>query len=487
MLDQAVVLSSGTLTARVQARRGLVLWTLGSYLPALDDARSAATVLRRAGDRLWTARALNTRALVYLSLGSTSRADADFAAAGQLFGETGQELEAVCASGFLGAALRAEAAGHPRQLLAACRQGLAVLDEHRHTLGASELRARATAHGAELAELAQRQALRARQPRLLLTWSERWRATALAVPPVRPYADANLNTDLAALRAVTKRLDTRDPEGAQNVPLKREQQRLEGAVRARTLQAHGGTGSDGAAFSPAVRFLGDGPLVIIPPGRLHTIPWPMLPALRDRVVSVAPSASAWMRADSAKPPARHHTTFIQGPGLSTEGAEIPAVAHLYDDVTVLTGKEATAENVLSALDGAWLAHVAAHGVFRADSPLFSALRMHDGRLTVYDFERLRRAPYRLVLSSCDSGVLAPAGAGELLGLVSSLLPLGTAGIVAAVVPINDRACVPVMIDLHQQLRAGQTFAESMCAVRRGHAADPVRHAAAMSLISFGAA
>ena len=42
----------------------------------------------------------------------------------------------------------------PRRLLAACRRGLEVLDEHRFTLGASELRAQATAHGAELAVLA---------------------------------------------------------------------------------------------------------------------------------------------------------------------------------------------------------------------------------------------------------------------------------------------------------------------------------------------
>ena len=106
---------------------------------------------------------------------------------------------------------------------------------------------------------------------------------------------------------------------------------------------------------------------------------------------------------------------------------MPLVAPLYDDVTVLAGGDATAGRVLAALDGAWLAHIAAHGSFRADSPLFSSLRMHDGPLTVYDFEQLRRAPYRLVLPSCDSGVLAPAGADELLGLVSSLLPLGTAG------------------------------------------------------------
>ena len=104
---------------------------------------------------------------------------------------------------------------------------------------------------------------------------------------------------------------------------------------------------------------------------------------------------------------------------------------------MLDGGEATAEQVLDALDGAWLAHIAAHGVFRADSPLFSSLRMHDGPLTVYDFEKLRRAPYRLVLPSCDSGLQAAAGADELLGLATSLLALGTAGIIAAIVPLND--------------------------------------------------
>ena len=143
--------------------------------------------------------------------------------------------------------------------------------------------------------------------------------------------------------------------------------------------------------------------------------------------------------------------------------------------------------MLSALDGAWLAHIAAHGIFRADSPLFSSLRMHDGPLTVYDFERLDRAPYRLVLSSCDSGVLAPAGANELLGLVSSLLPLGTAGIIAGIVPLNDQALVPLMVDLHRYLRAGQTLAESLRSIRQTLTDDPVEQATAVSLVSLGAA
>jgi tetratricopeptide (TPR) repeat protein/CHAT domain-containing protein len=767
-LDRALRRSSGVLSAQVQVRRGMMLYVLGRYPAALDDLRQAATALRRAGDLMWTARALNARAAVYLAVGSTRRADADFASAGQLSTGAGQELEAIyalhnrgvaafysgdlptalshldmaasgyqrlnvsipslaidrcavllaaglvgdalaeagsavreiehrrgqstrkaellltaanCAlaaaepqtaqdwaqaayrlfrsqrsawwqahaarvlvqarfaagsvspallreanratarldalgaadatqahllagrmalelgrhdqaerhllaaagsrrssspmsraAGWLGEALRAQAAGNPRRLLSACRNGLAVLDEHRLSFGASELRAQASAHGAELATLAQRYAVRAGRPRLLLSWSERWRATALAVPAVRPVADAELQAALAALRDVTRRLENTESDGKPSVALRREQRRLENAVRSSTLRARGGTGAgtmfrpadlldelgtarlveivevDGAMYvlvcgggkvrqfaagqaaaairaanfarfalrriarsrpeddmdsalsilatagpqlqqellGPAIRQLGDGPLVIVPSGKLHAIPWALLPALRDRVVSVAPSAAAWMRAHAVAEPQRQNVTLVQGPGLASGGAEVPAVARLYDDVTVLAGAEATAEKVLYELDGAWLAHVAAHGIFRADSPMFSSLRMHDGPLTVYDFEQLRQAPYRLIMSSCDSGALAPAGSDELLGLVSSLLPLGTAGIIAATLPLNDHAVVPVMAGLHRHLRAGRNLAESLCNVRGELTGDPVQQATGVSLITLGA-
>ena len=191
----------------------------------------------------------------------------------------------------------------------------------------------------------------------------------------------------------------------------------------------------------------------VPPGKLQTIPWGLLPALRDCVITVAPSAVAWMRAWRVRPPSRRHGSLARGPGLVTDGAEVPAVARFYDDVAMLADSHDTTAKVLHAIDGAWLAHIAAYGVFRAGSSLFSSLRMHDGPLTVYDFEQLHSAPYRMVLSSCDSAVGAPAGADEVLGLVSSLLPLGTAGIIAALVPLNDHAAVPAVVGLHRHLRA----------------------------------
>ena len=768
--DQALRLSRGLLAGQVLHRRSLALLALGRHAAALEDARRAVAILRRADDKLWMARAVNARGLVHHAMGLPARADADFAAAQRLFADTSQVLESIymvhnralvasslndlptaltyfdqaasryrslnvhvpdlaidrcvallaaglardalaeaddalrhierahgqspkkaellliaatCAlaaaqpgaalgraqaayrlfrsqqsawflartglvlaqaryesgvvsgwvlreanqatarleelgssdaalghllagrvalqlgrpqeadrhliaaarrrrrgppmsraSGWLSEAVRAEAAGQPRRLLAACRRGLEVLDEYRFTLGASELRAQATAHGAELALLAQRHAARSHQPRLLLAWSERWRATALAVPAVRPSADAGLNAGLTAFRKATSQLEEARHQGKPHAALQREQQRLEGAVRARALRVRGdavsrpspvsidrlldelgtaqlieivdidgvlqvlvcgsgrvrqftagrtndatrasdfarfalrrlargrpGDGLDGAQavlkaagprlqdalLGPAARRLGGGPVVIVPPGRLQAIPWAVIPALADCAVSVAPSAGAWLRARSAPAPDRHRVILARGPGLASEGAEIPLVAQLYDDVTVLGESSATTEHMLHELDGAWLAHIAAHGSFRADSPLFSSLRMDDGPLTVYDFERLHRAPHRLVLSSCDSGVLAPAGADELLGLVSSLLPLGTAGMIAATVPLNDDAAVPLMVGLHRCIRSGHTLAESLYWMRRDLTSDPIGQATAVSLLALGAA
>jgi CHAT domain-containing protein len=161
---------------------------------------------------------------------------------------------------------------------------------------------------------------------------------------------------------------------------------------------------------------------------------------------------------------------------------------------VLAGRSATTARVLAAIDGAGMAHIAAHGTFRADSPMFSSLRLADGPMTVHDLERLRRAPFRLILPSCESGVLAPAGADELLGLASALLPLGTAGIVASVAHVNDRAAAPLMLALHRRLRSSGPGAGALAAALRDaradacHAAagDPVVTAAGWSFIALGA-
>ena len=93
--EAALRRSSGVLAAQVLYRRGILFVRMGRFQAALEDARHAVVVLRRAGDLLWTARALNLRASAYLRLGSTRRADADYVSAIQLYSTIGQELEAL--------------------------------------------------------------------------------------------------------------------------------------------------------------------------------------------------------------------------------------------------------------------------------------------------------------------------------------------------------------------------------------------------------
>ncbi|WP_399897549.1 CHAT domain-containing protein [Streptomyces sp. BBFR51] len=523
-------------------------------------------------------------------------------------------------TGWAAQALRARAAGSARGVLEACRRGLDVLDDHRMTLGASELRARATAQGAELAALAQRASLVSGGPRRLLVWSERWRATVLSAPPTRPPADPVLLSAMTAFRELAARAEEARTDGGRPVPaLEREQRRLEREIRSRTLHMRGEAPGDGDRFDvgrllrrlgddvrlvelavldgrvhvllcgqgrvrrfeagllaeaeveaehvqaglrrlahpgaearlplveaagarlqrlllgPAAAHLGTGPVVVVPPGRLHRVPWALLPALRERVLSVSPSASSWLRAKDTAPPPGGRQVLVRGPGLASEGAEVPELSDRYagqwsaggdeawmpssggptgargalardgrereahgvsagpgDGTTpggplVLEGDEARVPRVLRELDGAALAHIAAHGTFRADSPLFSSLRMADGPLIVHDFERLDRSPYRIILPCCDTARFASVGADELLGLVTALLPLGTAGVVACTAPVNDAAVVPLMLALHKGLDAGLSLAEALRDARAALPSDAVHQATGWAFSAFGAA
>jgi hypothetical protein len=240
-----------------------------------------------------------------------------------------------------------------------------------------------------------------------------------------------------------------------------------------------------ALLGPAVADLGADPVVIAPPGALHAVPWAMLPALRHRAWTVSPSASAWVRSRQRPVPRRRHTVIVVGPGLTGTEAEAERIADGYPDPLLFAGGKATAVRVLAALDGASTAHLAAHGVFRADSPLFSALRLDDGPLTIYDLGRLRRAPDRLIMSSCESAVGAAVAGDELLGMISVLAPLGTTSLIASVVPVNDAAAAPFMIAMHEALRSGAPFGQALAAARDATPDDPVATATAWAFLALG--
>ena len=220
---------------------------------------------------------------------------------------------------------------------------------------------------------------------------------------------------------------------------------------------------DDQLLSPVADLVDDRPLVLVPTGQLHALPWSSLPSLHARPVTVSPSARLWVQAAGRTARSGGQVVLVAGPRLDHARPEVRRLARRYRDATVLVGAAATAAATAAALDGAALAHVAAHGRFRADNPQFSALDLADGPLTVYDLERLRRPPRVLVLSACDSGLSQVRPGDELMGLAAAVLGRGTSSIVASVVPVPDDGTASLMSALHGRLLAGESPAPALAA------------------------
>jgi CHAT domain-containing protein/tetratricopeptide (TPR) repeat protein len=530
----------------------------------LRIGRHVARALAAAG---WSARALDARLVVArtaLALGRVAEARSELAdaAAARSDGAAGARARAWHAQALLRLA-EGDRAGAERAL----RAGIGVLERFRAGLGATELRASAAGEAGELATLGARLALADGRPAAVLSWAERWRASALRLRSALPPEDPALRDDLAELRQVVSAVAEAATAGRSTAAVLRRQAQLEASVRMRSRHAGGGRAerTDKWSVADLRRLLGDaalveylvldgrlhavvvaarrtslhdlgpvddvarridelrfalrrlayaagssttrtaaaversaarvdalllaplelsgGELVVVPTGVLHGVPWPVMPSCDGRAVSVSPSAALWCRA-ARRGRSGSATVLAAGPRLEHADAEIDALAMRYPDAIRLVGPDAAVPAVTAALDGAAVAHLAAHGRLRTDNPLFSALEFADGPLTVHDLERLTEPPDLVVLSACDAGRSDVLPGDELLGLASALLAMGTRTLVAAVLPVDDGVTGELMVGLHRQLTGGQGPAVALAAARAE--LPPERAYRAAGFLCFGA-
>jgi tetratricopeptide (TPR) repeat protein len=417
-----------------------------------------------------------------------------------------------------------------RGVFAACRAGLRAVRRDAATMAAWELRAGAAGWAADLADLGLRAALAGGRPRTILRWSDECRAVAGDRPPVLPPADPVLAGRLVELRAavasggspaVVRRLEqrvrTRDWIGsgaAADHPswtFSSLRERLgsaalisflvvsgsvravsyvdgrcrfhrlgkasviDAAVRAMRFGATVGRSAafvvsaaevDELLFGPLRGVIADRPLVVVPAGDGHEVPWAALPSCVGRAVSVVPSVSAWLRSVSAVRRSGGRV-WVAGPRLRHAVAEARSL-HAAHGGELLVGRQAKVAAVLAAMDGAELVHIAAHGRFRDDQPLFSAVDLADGPLFGYDVQRLRRPPRMVVLSACDAGRAVVHPGGEMMGLATALLRAGTSTVVASVLPVSDRQAVGLVTRLHAGMRGGLGPAAALAAAQVVH-------------------
>ena len=210
-----------------------------------------------------------------------------------------------------------------------------------------------------------------------------------------------------------------------------------------------------AEFDDFCRFSDlEGTLVLSPTASLHATPWGVLPSLSGRSFSSVPSARVLIRSASA-PLRQPGLLLAAGPNLEFAEREISALAAVSPDAVVLRGDMTTAANVAAAIPAGGVAHLACHGNFSAQHPMFSALSLADGPNFLYDVERWQKQPALVVLSACHAGRASIGPGEEALGFVASLLSCGVSNVVASALVVPDRVqLVAVMSAFHRGLAVG---------------------------------
>ena len=222
-------------------------------------------------------------------------------------------------------------------------------------------------------------------------------------------------------------------------------------------------------IEPLARDLDGRDLIVVPTGELHALAWALLPSLRGRAMTVSPSVSLWYSRqceDLGEPrldaTGAGEVVLVAGPRVPHAAEEISRIrSAFYPRARTLQGLAATSRAVARAFERRRLAHVAAHGTFRADNPQFSSLELADGPLTVYDLERIGRPPEWMVLSACDAGRSEVHPGDELMGTSAALLSLGTRAIVSSAAPVPDDGVIPIMVALHTEIARGHGLARAL--------------------------
>ncbi len=204
-------------------------------------------------------------------------------------------------------------------------------------------------------------------------------------------------------------------------------------------------------IAPLRPFLEGRHLIIVPHGPLHFLPFH---ALRNGdeylcdafTVSYAPSATifSWCR---EKPASTCESSLVFG--IADERApqilrEAESVAALLPHSSVHLGEQATSSVLREQGPRSGLLHLATHGIYRQDNPMFSGIRLGDGYLNLYDLYQMRLDARLVTLSGCATGMNFVSAGDELLGLQRGLFCAGATTLLLSLWDVHDQSTAQLM-------------------------------------------
>jgi CHAT domain-containing protein len=200
-------------------------------------------------------------------------------------------------------------------------------------------------------------------------------------------------------------------------------------------------------------------VIIVPHGMLHYLPFH---AFYDGErylcdvfqVSYAPSASIFALCQKKQCNATGPALVFGVPDARAPFIldEVQTVAGMLPETRISLGSNATAKKLREEGPQARLIHVATHGFFRQDNPMFSGIRLGDGYLSLHDLDQFRLPAQLITLSGCATGLTVVAAGDELLGLVRGLLHAGGKSLLLSLWNVHDRSTAEFMKHFYSHYR-----------------------------------
>ena len=214
-------------------------------------------------------------------------------------------------------------------------------------------------------------------------------------------------------------------------------------------------------------------LVIIPHGPLHFLPFHALrngdEYLGDTyTVSYAPSATLFALCQRQVATPKNGSLVL---GVSDERAphirsEAESVAGLLPESELYLDETATSEILRKKGSETNFLHIGTHGIYRQDNPMFSAIRLGDGYLNLYDLYQLRLSAKLVTLSGCATGMNFVAAGDELLGLQRGLFYAGATSLLLSLWDVHDRTTAELMQEFYSRYIQTGDMAGSLQAAMR---------------------
>lgn len=214
--------------------------------------------------------------------------------------------------------------------------------------------------------------------------------------------------------------------------------------------------------------LGGGHLVIVPHGALHYLPFHALfdgerYLIESFSMSYAPSAATFSLCQQRRTLASGAPLVMGVPDAKAPfiQEEVEAVAKILTGSELFAGAEATQEILRRKGANSRAIHIATHGTFRQDNPMFSGIRLGDAYLSLYDLYQLRLEADLLVLSGCATGLNVVTSGDELLGLIRGLLFAGARSLLLTLWNVHDRTTAEFMTAFYRQWQGGASKATAL--------------------------